>query len=77
MATKKMTIRYWNSLERSSRERALCHVFPINRCIVDMLLDEEPNPKQSPFWGLVWKKVRIPNKESYYKTVINKTTFVP
>jgi hypothetical protein len=77
MTTKKMTIRYWNSLERGSRERALCHVFPINRCIVDMLLDEEPNPKQSPFWGLVWKKVRIPNSESYYKTVINKTTFVP
>lgn len=77
MATKKMTIRYWNSLERSSRERALCYVFPINRCIVDMLLDEEPNPKQSPFWGLVWKKVRIPNDESYYKTVINKTTFIP
>lgn len=77
MATRKMTLKYWNSLPKGSKERALSHVFPINRCIVDMLLDEAPNPKQSPFWGLVWKKVRIPEKESYYKTVVHKNTYLP
>ena len=76
MATKKMTINYWNTLSRGSRERALCHVIPINRSIVDMLLDEKPNLKNSPFWKMVWQKIRIPEKGSYYKTVFHGT-YIP
>ena len=76
MATKKITINYWNTLSRGSRERALCHVFPINRSIVDMLLDEKPNLKNSPFWKMVWQKIRIPEKGSYYKTVFHGT-YIP
>ncbi len=71
MATRKMTLKYWNSLSNSSRERALYHVFPTWKCTVEMLLDEQPNLK-SDLWKLVWRKVRIP-VESYYKTVVNGT----
>ena len=71
MTTKKMTIRYWNSLERSSKERALHYVFPTMKFTVEMLLDEQPNLKND-LWKFVWRKVRIPI-ESYYKTVVNGT----
>ena len=69
MATRKMTLKYWNSLPKGSRERALCHVFPTMKFTVEMLLDEQPNLKNG-LWKLVWRKVRIPI-ESYYKTVVN------
>lgn len=69
MATRKMTLKYWNSLSKGSKERALHHVFPTLKYTVEMLLDEQPNLKNS-LWKLVWRKVRIPI-ESYYKTVVN------
>ena len=69
MATRKMTLKYWNSLSKGSRERALHHVFPTLKFTVEMLLDEQPNLKNG-LWKLVWRKVRIPI-ESYYKTVVN------
>lgn len=69
MATRKMTLKYWNSLSNGSRERALHHVFPTLKFTVEMLLDEQPNLKND-LWKLVWRKVRIPI-ESYYKTVVN------
>ena len=76
MAKKKMTNNYWNTNNSDSRENAICHVFPINRSIVDMLLDEKPNLKNSPFWKMVWQKIRIPEKGSYYKTVFHGT-YIP
>ena len=69
MATRKMTLKYWNSLSKGSRERALHHVFPTLKFTVEMLLDEQPNLKND-LWKFVWRKVRIPI-ESYYKTVVN------
>lgn len=69
MATRKMTLKYWNSLSQGSKERALHHVFPTMKFTVEMLLDEQPNLKNG-LWKLVWRKVRIPI-ESYYKTVVN------
>ena len=69
MATRKMTLKYWNSLSKGSKERALHHVFPTLKYTVEMLLDEQPNLKNG-LWKLVWRKVRIPI-ESYYKTVVN------
>lgn len=71
MATRKMTLKYWNSLSKGSKERALHYVFPTMKCTVEMLLVEQPNPKDD-LWKFVWRKVRIPI-ESYYKTVVNGT----
>ena len=45
MATRKMTLKYWNSLSNGSKERALHHVFPTMKFTVEMLLDEQPNLK--------------------------------
>ena len=71
MATRKMTLKYWNSVSKGSKERALYHVFPTMKFTVEMLLDEQPNLKND-LWKFVWRKVRIPI-ESYYKTVVNGT----
>lgn len=70
--TKKMTLKYWNSLSESSRKRALQFVFPIHLAIVEMLMNEKPNLK-SGWWQIVFEKVRIPCPGSYYKTVVNNT----
>jgi hypothetical protein len=78
--TKKMTLHYWNSLSEGSKRRALTCVFPLHKSVVDMLIDDKPNPKDDAWWGLVWKKVRIPEADSsgyrHYKTVVN-STYIP
>ena len=71
--TKKMTIKYWVALSESSKKRALTYVFPLHKAIVEMLLNEKPDPKNSDWWQMVFKKVRIPGPGSYYKTVVNNT----
>lgn len=42
--------------------------------------DEKPDPKDNPWWKIVWEKVRIPQADAngyrHYKTVVNKT-FIP
>ena len=70
--TKKMTLKYWNSLSDGSKKRALQYCFPIHPAIVEMLMEEKPDLK-SDWWQLVFKKVRIPCPGSYYKTVVNNT----
>lgn len=71
---KKMTISYWTSLSRGSKERALKYCFPIHQSIVEMLLDEKPNhvTEQGSWWHTVFSKVRIPVNSSY-KTKIDNT----
>ena len=71
--TKKMTLSYWKGLSKDSKFRALTYVFPLEASLVRMLQNEKPQPKQSPWWQLVWKKVRIPADHSHYKTVVNDT----
>jgi len=71
--TKKMTIKYWTDLSVGSRKRALQYVFPIHPAIVEMLLNEKPDPKNSDWWKMVFTKVGIPSPGSYYKTVVNNT----
>ena len=71
--TKKMTIKYWVALSESSKKRALTYVFPLHKAIVEMLLNEKPDPKNSDWWKMVFTKVRIPGPGSYYKTVVNNT----
>ena len=75
MRTRKLTIKYWNSLEEGSRKRALQHCFPTLPATVDMLLNDKPN-KIDSWWRYVFDKVRIPNGDSYYKTVVNNT-YIP
>jgi len=58
--TKKMTIKYWESLSESSRKRALQYCYPIHPAIVEMLMNEKPDLK-SEWWKMVFKKVRIPS----------------
>lgn len=76
---KKLTIKYWNTLEEGSKRRCLTCVFPLHKPIVDMLMDEKPN-KDEPFWKIVFKKVRVPEPDErgyrHYKTIVNKT-YIP
>lgn len=71
---KKMTISYWISLSRGSKERALKYCFPIHQSIVEMLLDEKPNhvTDKSSWWYTVFTKVRVPVNSSY-KTKVDNT----
>lgn len=78
--TKKLTIKYWKSLDEGSRKRALTHVFPTMDAVVDMLLDDpNPKPKDDAWWELVFRKVKQPIPSEYdkkrgfmhYKTYVN------
>lgn len=71
--TKKMTLRYWNSLSEGSKKRALTYCFPIHPSTVEMLLSEKPDPNDRAWWAYVWKKVRIPVDMGSYKTCVNNT----
>ena len=79
MRTRKLTIKYWNSLSEGSRKRALMYCFPINSEIADMLLGDKPQ-KDNPWWKMVFAKVRIPEPDAngyrHYKTVVNNT-YIP
>ena len=79
MRTRKLTIKYWNSLEEGSRKRALQFCYPTIPATVDMLLNEKPK-KDNPWWKRVFDKVRIPeadaNGRQYYKTVVDHT-YIP
>ena len=69
MKTKKMTIKYWNALDVSSRVRALTHVFPTNQVMVSKLSTERPD-KGNCLWKIVFDEVRIPVNENHYKTYV-------
>ena len=77
--TRKLTIKYWNSLEKGSRKRALQFCYPTLPATVEMLLNDKPR-KDDPSWKRVFDKVRIPeadaNGRQYYKTVVNHT-YIP
>ena len=68
---KKLTIKYWNTLERSSKERVLSMVYGNQHGIINMLLSEILN-KKSPFWKIVFNKVKIA-EDGHYKTIVNRT----
>ena len=73
--TRKLTIKYWNSLEKGSRKRALQFCYPTLPTTVEMLLNDKPR-KDDPWWKRVFDKVRIPDGDSYYKTVVDHT-YIP
>ena len=77
--TRELTIKYWNSLEKGSRKRALQFCYPTLPATVEMLLNDKPR-KDDPWWKRVFDKVRIPeadaNGRQYYKTVVDHT-YIP
>ena len=77
--TRNLTIKYWNSLEKGSRKRALQFCYPTLPATVEMLLNDKPR-KDDPWWKRVFDKVRIPeadaNGRQYYKTVVDHT-YIP
>ena len=75
MVTKKMTLKYWGTLDEGSKRRALTHVFPINNPIVQIMLDEKPN-KSKTLWQIVFQEIRIPEDNSRYKTIVHNT-YIP
>ena len=75
MRTRKMTKKYWNTLSAGSRKRALQFCYPTLPATVDILLNEKPK-KDNPWWKRVFNMVRIPDGDSYYKTVVNHT-YIP
>lgn len=68
--TKKMTIKYWNSLPADSRARAIEAAFPNGRLLAENLKNREPDLKSSQ-WRLIFKLVRIPMDGCSYKTAVN------
>jgi hypothetical protein len=75
MANKKMTIKYWKTLSRGSKYRALCFVFGPHQCLANIYADEKPNLKDG-MWKLIFKKIHIPEDHSHYKTCVNQT-YIP
>jgi hypothetical protein len=75
---KKLTIKYWCSLSRGSRERALKFCFPISPSIVEMLLDEKPTTSEikNGFWLVVFRRITIPRDNSFYKTCYMNETYL-
>lgn len=78
--TKKMTLKYWKSLDEGSRKRALTCVYPLMPSLVEMLLkDDNPDPRDDCWWEKVFRKVRQPIPSEYdkkvgymhYKTVVD------
>ena len=75
---KKLTIKYWCSLSRGSRERALKFCFPISPSIVEMLLDETPTRFEikEGFWSVVFTRITIPRDNRHYRTCFINQTYL-
>ena len=75
---KKLTIKYWCSLSRGSRERALKFCFPISPSIVEMLLDETPTKFEikEGFWSVVFTRITIPRDNRHYRTCFMNETYL-
>ena len=75
---KKLTIKYWCSLSRGSRERALKFCFPISPSIVEMLLDETPTRFEikEGFWSVVFTRITIPRDNRHYRTCFMNETYL-
>lgn len=70
-----MTLKYWMTLNESSRHRTLIHVFPGNPAPVNILLSEKPD-KNNTLWQFVLREVRIPVGSTHYKTIVHNT-YIP
>lgn len=75
MTTKKLTIKYWNSLSVDTKARAIKCVFPLMGNSLNYLVHEKPDPKSDTWWQLILKKVHIPSDNSHYKFIVNNTYY--
>ena len=75
--TKKMTMKYWNSLEEGSRYRALRKV--LSHFSDDSLKDlaKETAKGLGCLWQLVLLNVKRPVGDSHYKTVVYDHVWIP
>lgn len=72
--TKKISIKYWNTLSKGSKERALRACYPNNNAIVNMLMEQKPDLKDF-FWKRAFTMIKIPDSGSFYKTCVNKVYY--
>lgn len=75
MKTRQMTLGYWKTLSRGSKFRALCFVFGPYQSMANMYADEKPD-KKNAMWKMIFRRIRIPEDHSHYKTCVNKT-YIP
>lgn len=73
MANKKMTKKYWDSLSEDSRYRALRKVLSNFPDTVNRDYAKQKAKDLDWLWEIIVRHVRIPEDNSWYKTVIDKT----
>ena len=74
MTTKKLTIRYWQSLSPDTKKRAIKCVFPLMGRSLHYLVNEKPDQKEV-WWEMIFRKVRVPSDNSHYKFIVNNTYY--
>ena len=73
---RKMTKKYWKSLERKTRNKAILMIFG-SQAMADMLCDTEPsNPKEGGVWSVIFEKTHIPEDGCSYKLEVNGDTYI-
>lgn len=71
---KKITMKYWNSLEEGSRFRALRKVFSnFPDSINHDYAKEKAKDLDDWIWQLIQRHVKQPIGEKHYKTIIDNT----
>ena len=69
---RKMTKKYWKSLERRTRNKAILMIFG-SQAMADMLCDTEPDKKG--VWKVIFDKAQISEDGCHYKCCINGAYF--
>lgn len=70
---KKITMKYWDSLEEGSRYRALRKVFSNFPDSSNHQYAKEKAKDLDWMWGIIQRHVKQPIGESHYKTCIDNT----
>ena len=70
---RKMTKKYWKSLERRTRNKAILMIFG-SQAMADMLCDTAPD--KEGVWKVIFDKTHIPEDGCSYKLVVNGDTYI-
>lgn len=71
--TKKLTMRYWDSLSEDSRYRALRKVFSNFSDSANRDNAKQKAKNLDFLWGIIVRHVKQPLDSTHYKTVIDRT----
>lgn len=75
---KKISIKYWNTLSKGSKERALRACYPNGEPIVRMMIEQKPDLKDF-FWKRAFSMIRVPDADAnghrHYKTCVNRVYY--